>query len=87
MFSKENRVKKIEKRRISARVYFYILCSMLFSLSSHAQCAMCRAALNGEDNKVKAEAINDGIVYLMIIPYVLVGAIGYYIYRMKKKKQ
>ena len=60
---------------------------MLFSLSSYAQCAMCRAALNGEDNKVKAEAINDGIVYLMIIPYVLVGAIGYYIYRMKKKKQ
>ena len=60
---------------------------MLFSLSSYAQCAMCRAALNGEDNKVKAEAINDGIVYLMIIPYVLAGAIGYYIYRMKKKKQ
>lgn len=87
MLSKENRVKKIEKRRIGARVYFYILCSMFFSLSSYAQCAMCRAALNGEENKVKAEAINDGIVYLMIIPYVLVGALGYYIYQMKKKKQ
>jgi len=87
MFSKENRVKKIEKRRIGASVYFYILCSVFFSLSSYAQCAMCRAALNGEENKVKAEAINDGIVYLMIIPYVLVGALGYYIYRMKKKKQ
>lgn len=87
MFSKKNRVKKIEKRSIGAKVCFYILFSMLFSLSSYAQCAMCRAALNGEDNKVKAEAINDGIVYLMIIPYVLVGAIGYYIYRMKKKKQ
>jgi uncharacterized membrane protein len=47
---------------------------------------MCRAALNGEDNKEKAAAINDGIVYLMVIPYVLVGALGYYIYRMKKKK-
>jgi hypothetical protein len=87
MFSFENREKRLGKRRIDARVYFYILCSLFFSLSSYGQCAMCRAALNGEDNKVKAEAINDGIVYLMIIPYVLVGAIGYYVYRMKKKKQ
>ena len=87
MFSTENSKKTIEKRRIGLRVYFYILCSLFFYFSSSAQCAMCRAALNGEDNKVKAEAINDGIVYLMIIPYVLVGALGYYIYRMKKKKQ
>nr|WP_315195458.1 hypothetical protein [uncultured Flavobacterium sp.] len=87
MYSTENRKKKIEKRRIGLEVYFYILCSLFFSFSSFAQCAMCRAALNGEDNKVKAEAINDGIVYLMIIPYILVGALGYYIYRMKKKKQ
>ncbi|HQK38849.1 MAG TPA: hypothetical protein PLO52_01890 [Flavobacterium alvei] len=55
-------------------------------MSSYAQCAMCRAALAGEDNKVKAQAVNDGIVYLMIIPYVLVAGIGYYIYRMRKKK-
>lgn len=87
MFSLKNRKKKLEKRRIGIRVYFYILCSMFFSFSSYAQCAMCRAALGGEDNKVKAEAINDGIVYLMIIPYVLVALLGVYIYRMKKKKQ
>ena len=87
MFSLKNRKKRIEKRRIGPRVYFYIVCSMFFSFSSYAQCAMCRAALGGEDNKVKAEAINDGIVYLMVIPYILVGAIGYYVYRMKKKKQ
>jgi hypothetical protein len=81
MFNKENR-----KRRIGLRVYFYILCSMFYSVSSYAQCAMCRAALTGDENKVKAAAVNDGIVYLMVIPYVLVGALGYYIYRMKKKK-
>ena len=86
MFSKENRKKSIEKRRIGFRVCFYILCSMFFSVSSYAQCAMCRAALGGEGNKAKAAAVNDGIVYLMVIPYVLVGALGYYIYRMKKKK-
>jgi uncharacterized membrane protein len=86
MFSRENRPKRIEKRRIGLKVCFYTLCSILFSFSSYAQCAMCRAALSGEENKTKAAAVNDGIVYLMVIPYILVGAIGYYIYRMKKKK-
>ena len=47
---------------------------------------MCRAALESEGGGVKAEAVNDGIVYLMVIPYVLVAGIGYYIYRMRKKK-
>ncbi|MDR6844136.1 hypothetical protein [Flavobacterium granuli] len=69
------------------RTYFYILCSLFFSLSSYSQCAMCRAALTGDENKAQAAGVNDGIVYLMVIPYVLVGAIGYYIYLMKKKKQ
>jgi hypothetical protein len=87
MFSIENRKKRIEKRRIGLRVCFYTLFSMFFSLFANAQCAMCRAALSGEENKAKAAAVNDGIVYLMVIPYVLVGALGYYIYRMKKKKQ
>jgi hypothetical protein len=86
MFSIENKKKRIEKRSVGLRVCFYILCSMFFSVSSYAQCAMCRAALTGDENKVKAAAVNDGIVYLMVIPYVLVGALGYYIYRMKKKK-
>jgi hypothetical protein len=87
MSSLKNNNERIVKRRMGPRVSFYILCSMFFSFSSYAQCAMCRAALGGEDNKVKAEAINDGIVYLMVIPYILVAAIGYYVYRMKKKKQ
>lgn len=87
MYSLEYRNKKIEKRRIGVSTYFYIICSLFFSLSSYAQCAMCRAALSGDENKAKAAAVNDGIVYLMVIPYVLVGTLGYYIYRMKKKKK
>lgn len=58
----------------------------LLGISANAQCAMCRASLQGDENMAKAEAVNDGIVYLMIIPYVLIGAIGYYIFRMYKKK-
>ena len=71
----------------SLRASLYMLCSLFFSLSTTAQCAMCRAALTSEGNKAKAEAVNDGIVYLMVIPYVLVGLIGYAVYRMKKNKK
>ena len=76
------------ERRIKI-VFFLLLFSFLFSFDANAQCAMCRAALESEESGVQAGAVNDGIVYLMAIPYILVGAIGYAIYRLKygKKKE
>lgn len=65
----------------------YFLFSVFFSLSANAQCAMCRAALGGEQNKAQAQAVNDGIVYLMVIPYLLVAGLAYIIYRMRKKRK
>ena len=87
MFSIEQRAKNKEQRGNGVRVFFYILFSIFFSLSANAKCAMCRAALEAEGNSAKSQAVNDGIVYLMVIPYLLVGGIGYYIYRMRKKKK
>lgn len=60
---------------------------MLFSAGANAQCAMCRAALESSDGNIKAEAVNDGIVYLMIFPYLLVALVGYAVYRLRKKKK
>lgn len=65
----------------------FVICLFLFGLASHAQCAMCRAVLETEEGGVKAEAINDGIVYLMAFPYLLVGVLGYVIYRIYSKKK
>ncbi len=59
----------------------------LFSVSANAQCAMCRAALEGEGNAAKAEAVNDGIVYLMAIPYIMVAAVGYFVYKTQTGKK
>jgi hypothetical protein len=55
--------------------------------TSNAQCAMCRASLESEGNTMKAEAVNDGIVYLMVIPYILVGIVGVFVYRMYANKR
>jgi hypothetical protein len=90
MFKKilENRKKNIENRHLLIKnKIVYILFSIFYSHTSKAQCAMCRASLESEGNAVKAEAVNDGIVYLMIIPYILVALIGYTVYRMYQKKQ
>jgi len=46
-----------------------------------AQCAMCRAVLESEESGRTAEGINNGIVYLMAIPYILVASLFYFIYR------
>lgn len=70
--------------------FFYFLLPILFfifSVKGNAQCAMCRAVLESEEGGVKAEAINDGIVYLMAMPYILVGVMGYAIYRVIKNKK
>ncbi len=60
---------------------------LLTSFFASAQCAMCRASLESSDGSVKPEAVNDGIVYLMIFPYLLVGLVGFAIYRMRQKKK
>ena len=51
-----------------------------------AQCAMCRAVLESEGSEATAQGINDGIVYLMIFPYILIGGIAFFIYRSFKNK-
>lgn len=54
-------------------------------LPAAAQCSMCRAVLETEAGGKAAKGINNGIMYLMIFPYLLVGGVGYAIYRSRKK--
>lgn len=68
--------------KIMFSIFFFVM-----TVASNAQCAMCRAALGGDANNAQAEAVNDGIVYLMAIPYLLVAGIGYAVYKMKKNKK
>ncbi|WP_303318646.1 hypothetical protein Q4Q34_09745 [Flavivirga abyssicola] len=62
------------------KILFFLFSFLLF-LEANAQCAMCRAVLESEEGQTAAEGINDGIVYLMAIPYILMGGLGYFIYK------
>ena len=70
------------------RKIFFFFFSIAFFLKTNAQCAMCRAVLESEEGQSTAQGVNDGIVYLMAIPYILVGTIAFIVYRKfyKSKK-
>lgn len=64
----------------------YFLSLLFISQLVSAQCAMCKAVVESGDNAM-AEGINNGILYLMAMPYILVivAALLFYKYYLKKK--
>ena len=71
----------------SLQIVVFTIAYCLMPIVSSAQCAMCRAALESEEGGVRAEAVNDGIVYLMAIPYILVAGVFFAVWRLKQKKK
>jgi heme/copper-type cytochrome/quinol oxidase subunit 2 len=57
---------------------YFIFILLLFSIETHGQCAMCKAAaesdLQNNPNSL-AQGLNKGILFLMAIPYVVVATI------------
>ena len=64
--------------------FWVLLILFVIPIDMNAQCAMCRAVLESSGENTLAEGINDGIVYLMAIPYILVGFLFYFVYRKMK---
>lgn len=63
-------------------ILFLTLC--LSSVANYSQCAMCKAVVESGDSSY-AKGLNDGIVTLMIIPYILVAIVAFIIFRYYKK--
>lgn len=63
------------------RKLLFLLITLHFTLYTKAQCAMCRAVLESGDDQSAAEGINDGIMFLMAVPYILVAVIGFFVYK------
>ncbi len=54
-----------------------------------AQCAMCRLTTesNLRSGDTVARGINTGILYMLALPYLMVGTIGYIWWRNRKKDE
>lgn len=62
---------------------------LTFSNGALSQCSMCRAVAESghkqDPNKV-AKGLNNGILYLLSMPYIL-GGVAYIIWRRNKSRQ
>ena len=78
---------KVKGRKYTLKKIYFLLFTCFLLLEGNAQCVMCRASLQNEANKAVAEGVNDGIVYLMAIPYILVAGVFFAVWRLKQKKK
>lgn len=61
---------------------------MMPSMDGLAQCAMCRATVEAsivDGQTTIASGLNTGILYLLIMPYLLIGTIAYFWYKNSKR--
>ena len=74
---------------ISQKKIILIVLFLLFQVFAFSQCAMCKATLESDlaSGGTAGKGINNGIIYLMIFPYLLVGIVGYFAYKHYKKNK
>ena len=74
------------RKLVSLLIIFGLFTGKLFSQG----CPMCKAAVESNLDAGGADSVgnglNTGILYLMVIPYVMIVLIGVFWYRAKKKQ-
>ena len=71
--------------KFSRITILFVLTLLFLNDFVSAQCSMCRAVLESEQGLQTAKGINDGIVYLMVIPYILVALVSWRVYKIYKR--
>ncbi|GAA3949207.1 hypothetical protein GCM10022406_33810 [Hymenobacter algoricola] len=72
---------------------FALCLSVLLSLAplaASAQCSMCKTQVESardENGDYDTSGLNSGILYLMTVPYILIGTVGYFWYRHSHQKK
>ncbi len=74
------------KKLIVRIVLFALVLGFSFPLS--AQCPMCKigAESNLKNGGTAGNGLNEGILYMLVMPYLLVGTIGFVWYKNRKKE-
>ncbi|PQJ79490.1 hypothetical protein BTO18_10035 [Polaribacter porphyrae] len=65
-------------------IFTFCFMFIIFIKPAYSQCAMCKAVVENGDVSM-AEGVNNGITYLMVFPYILIGILFFAIYRYKKQ--
>jgi hypothetical protein len=66
-------------------LFLFVASACLIQSDAVAQCSICAKTVAQMGSK-PAEGFNSGIIYLMIIPYLAIGAVGYKWWQNEKRK-
>lgn len=68
---------------------FIVFTVLVISLGSQvwAQCAMCKGQLEGSSNSNVGLAVNDGILYLLSLPFIMGIAMAVVVWKHSKKEK
>ena len=63
--------------------------AMVASYESSAQCPMCKmsAESNLKNGGTTGKGLNAGILYMLVLPYTLIGTMGYIWWRNTRRKE
>ena len=66
-----------------------LLATVVYPPQAEAQCPMCRlsAESNLKNGGTEGKGLNKGILFMLAMPYLLIGVIGYAWYRNQKKDE
>lgn len=72
-----------------ALIGMVLLLLVAFLPEVQAQCPMCKIAAesNLKDGGSAGSGLNNGILYMLATPYLIIGAIGYMWWRNRKKEK
>lgn len=64
---------------IMKKTVFILFFLLLFIVDSYSQCAMCKAVVesNMENGDNIGSGLNDGILYLMAMPYISLAVVAF----------
>ena len=74
---------------MKSKFLFSFLITLVFQTKLSAQCAMCKAVVeaNLKEGGSAGAGLNEGILYLMAMPYIAVLLFGIFYYLQKRSKQ
>ncbi len=74
-------------RNLAIRIAVILLVAITVIPAAEAQCPMCKigAESNLKNGGTAGSGLNTGILYMLAMPYLLVGAIGFAWHKNRKK--
>ncbi|GAB5552142.1 MAG: hypothetical protein Sapg2KO_17330 [Saprospiraceae bacterium] len=80
---------KIKAKRLLGLLILTLSLSFTSVNTVDAQCPMCRmsAESNLKNGGEEGKGLNNGILYLLATPYLMIGGIAYFWYRNRRKEE